>query len=75
MSVSAPRLSDAQFSTRELERIRIAARKAFKLSCPRCGEALTWSTINEPTTPPRAVCMIRCSHCRRFLILRNGQDL
>ncbi len=75
MSVLARRLSDAQFSTRELERIRLAARNAFNLTCPRCGAALTWSTIKEPTSPPRAVCMIRCSSCRRFLILRNGEDL
>lgn len=74
MSVSAPRLSDAQFSARELERIRIAVRNALKLTCPRCGEALTWSPTQEPTNPPRAVCMIRCSRCRRFLILRNGED-
>jgi predicted RNA-binding Zn-ribbon protein involved in translation (DUF1610 family) len=71
MVIVTARISDAQFSIGEADRIRRAAQDVLKLSCPRCGESLRQSTVREQTRPSRTVSLVRCERCRRFVILRD----
>jgi hypothetical protein len=68
LAILTSRISDAQFSDREAERIRRAARRRSEATCPRCGRQLTVVPGGREMLETGQT-LLRCEGCRRFVVV------